>query len=355
MLSLTLVPPAAWQQLRSAALRGLISHSGNSTGILHEGSCWAIPAPSPEPAAHPHMAEHASVPTDERKPKAKRRNAAVCVASGMCSEGAERGWRLSTRMGSSRTGRVTPDGDCRNPGRGRPPPRVHNFLHHLCATRALLRRGAGTVRDTARRDIALSFGTGGADDGPELPRSHQACGKDQGRRPEFRHRCTGRLLGSDGCLPRFSWPQPGSRQHDPRPGRSAGSGGAAAGEPRGPEPPPAASDLPSPAPRPPPPRGQRSEPAAGTVTGDAPTWGSGAQGPGSAGPGSSSLREQSAGGGGAEEPELPSPRGLPGPRWRREELRHRGRHWRGAAPRTRRRSPGTVSLSPPCGEERQSL
>ncbi|CAN8190119.1 unnamed protein product [Coccothraustes coccothraustes] len=66
---------------------------------------------------------------------------------------------------------------------------------------------------------------------PNCPAATTALGKDEGRRPEFQRPCTGSLLRSYGYLLRFSSPQPGLRQ-DPQPKRAAGSGGAAAGEPR---------------------------------------------------------------------------------------------------------------------------
>lgn len=134
------------------------------------------------------------------------------------------------------------------------------------------------------------------------PAATTAFGKDESRCPEFHHQCTGRLLRSYGGLLRFSSPQPGPRQRGPQPKRAAGSGRAAAGEPRTSR--AAASSERPRSPAQPSHRDSGSDPGPGSVTGEAPTWGErsagAAAGPSSRRPG----RHQPAGGeeSGAEQP-----------------------------------------------------
>ncbi|XP_072791484.1 serine/threonine-protein phosphatase 2A 55 kDa regulatory subunit B beta isoform isoform X1 [Taeniopygia guttata] len=129
-----------------------------------------------------------------------------------------------------------------------------------------------------------------------------AFGKDEGTRPEFSRQCTGRLLWSYGC--RFS-SQPGLRHRGPQPKRAAGParpeppaavGDLLSGPPAAvgdllPGPPAAVGDL-LPSPPAQPRQGQRIRARSARRTGQAPTWGSGAQGPSSRRPGGHQPAEE---------------------------------------------------------------
>lgn len=155
------------------------------------------------------------------------------------------------------------------------------------------------------------------------PAATTAFGKDESRRPDFHHQCTGRLLEAVGVFC-------GSPRRRPCVPKHA-AGGAAAGEPRTSRA-AASSERPLPvAPRPSPPGGQRIRPRSGRATGEVPTWGewrAAAPGCGRRGAGSGGARNRGRGA-------APPAGSRPGPGGGGRSLRHRQRHSSGAAPRTR--------------------